>query len=278
MYIPLGVDCKFANVVWMGYRWSEEDKLQYLVTRQLPVSFHQGDIPRRHLVLLIRVLLAHETKVNFTTTVSGWDLENERFPCLYYVDCGTYRMKHIQRSGLLFPSEFINRDLLKEQYTELVGKRVTSGPGGARKIGDASREREASAYIANLQHCLLAPCSGFYVREGQDFDDAIRNFFDAHVNPQKPLTWYEDGNSGLMATLEYGVFAHELWQALADEWIPRGVIRIPKRIAKQPKADIVDNSDGVSATQSDFEQSVDEDDESYDDEVSDTENEGDGSA
>lgn len=81
-----------------------------------------------------------------------------------------------------------------------------------------------------------------------------------------------------MATLEYGVFAHELWQALADEWIPCGVIRILKRIAKQPKADIVDNSDGVSATQSDFEQSVDEDDESYDDEVSDTEDEGDESA
>jgi hypothetical protein len=248
VYIPLGFQCKIANVVWVGYRWSEADQAQYVLTRQLPVSFHQGDIPRSHPTLLIRVLSAHETNADCTTTVSGWHLENERFPCLYYVDCGTYSTKHIRGPGLLFPSEFINRDLLKDQYTDLVGKRIISGPGGARKIGDASREREAASYVANLQHCLLAPCSGFHVHEGKDFDDAINQFVNAHVNDYKPVTWYEDGNTGLTATLEYVFLAHELWQALADDWIPGGVIRIPVSHAKKPKDDIVDNSDGISAT------------------------------
>ena len=144
-------------------------------------------------------------------------------------DCGTYRMKHVQRSGLLFPSEYINRDMLKKQYAEVIGKRVTSGPGGARKIGDASRERESAAYVANLQRCLLALSSGFHVREGKDFDDAIGKFVNAHVNTHKPLTWYDDGHSHLTATLEYVVLARELWQALADDWVPNGVIKIPAR-------------------------------------------------
>ena len=265
VYIPLGIQCKIANVAWMGYRWSEMDQLRYVETRELPVSLHQGDLSRNHLILLIRVLLAHETNVDFHTTVCGWDLENERFHCLYYVDCGTYRTKHIRRSGLLFPSEFINRDLLKKQYMRLVDKRVTSGPGGARKIGDASRERETAAYVADLQHCLLAPCSGFHVREGKNFDDAIGKFFNAHVNNHKPLTWYEDDNSSLTATLKYVVFVREIWQALADDWIHGGVIRVPVSTTKQPRAKIVDNNGGVSATQSDHRQRVDRDEESDDD-------------
>ena len=68
-----------------------------------------------------------------------------------------------------------------------------------------------------------------HVREGKDFDDAIGKFVNAHVNTHKPLTWYDDGHSHLTATLEYVVLARELWQALADDWVPDGVIKIPAR-------------------------------------------------
>ena len=278
MYIPLGIECKFATVVWVGYRWSVEDKARYFATQQLPVSFHQGDVYHHTTVLLIRVLLAHQPTKDFTTKVSGLDLEEGRFPCLYYVDCGSYRTKHVERSGLLIPSEYIDQDLLKKQHADWISKRLTAGSDGTQKTNDAANPGEPAPYRVNLEGCLLAPCSGFHIREGKDFDDAIVGFHNAHINYYKPLTWFGDGGAELTVTLEYVILARELWQALADEWIPCGVIRILKRIAKQPKADIVDNSDGVSATQSDFEQSVDEDDESYDDEVSDTEDEGDGSA
>jgi hypothetical protein len=235
VYIPLGIECKFATVVWMGYRWSVEDKTRYFTTQQLPVSFHRGDVERGTSILLIRVLLAHATSLDFAPTVSGWDLENERFPCLYYVDCGTYRTKHIQRSGLLFPPEFIDRKFLKKQHAELISKRVITGPGGVRKIGDAARAKEAASYVANLQHCLRGPISGFHVREGKEFDDAIVQFAADHVYCHKHLTWFGDGGSDLTATLEYVILARELWQALADDWIPGGIIKIPVRDARQPK-------------------------------------------
>jgi hypothetical protein len=215
VYVPLGRQCKFATVVWMGHRWSEEEKAQYHATRQLPVCFHQGDVSPDTPVLLIRVLLAKATDMGFTTTVSGWDLEEGRFPCLYYVDGGTYRMRNIERSGLLFPSEYINRDMLNKQHAASVGKT------------DLSESDGSVAYDANLERCLLAPCVGFHVREGKDFDDAIVNFANAQSHDAKSLTWYRCEEGTLTATLQYGLSARELWQAIADEWIPGGVIRLP---------------------------------------------------
>jgi hypothetical protein len=82
VYIPLGHQCKFANVVWMGYRWSVQEELRYFATQQLPVYFHQGDVDPDMPLLLIRVLSAHTTD-GFCTTISGRDLEDEGFPCLY---------------------------------------------------------------------------------------------------------------------------------------------------------------------------------------------------
>lgn len=239
VYVPLGVECKFANVVWVGHRWSIEDKEQYHATQQLPVCFHQGDVDPQTTVLLIRVLLAHEPTTGFTATVSGWDMVEGKFPCLYYVDCGSYRMKHVERSGLLFPSEYIDQDLLKKQCAESISNGVTSRLKGAQKSDTAVRAQVPATYVAKLERCLLAPCPGLHVREGQDFDDAIVAFYNAHVDCNKPLTWY--GWDDLTATLDYTIKARDLWQAIADEWIPGGTIKITFGVANnQPNSDIAD--------------------------------------
>lgn len=250
VYIPLGVECKFANVVWIGYRWSVEDKERYYATQQLPVSFHQGDVYHHTTVLLIRVLLSHEPTMDFTTTVLGSNLEEGKFPCLYYMDCGSYRVKHIERSGLFIPSEYVDQDLLKKQHADLISKGIISGSQGAQGSDDALNAGERAPYIVNLERCLLAPCAGFHVREGKDFDNAVVDFHNAHVNDNKPLTWYEGGDSDLTATLEYTIFARDLWQAIAGEWIPGGIIKIPPGAVNQPQEDVVESDNGVLATQS----------------------------
>lgn len=192
-----------------------KDKERYCATHQLPVCFHQGDIDPNTTFLLIRVLLAHEPTTDFTTTVSGWDLIEGKFPCLYYVDCRSYRMKHVERSGLLFPSEYNDQDLLKKQFAESISNGVTSRLKGAQKSDTALRAKVSATYVAKLKRCLLAPCPGFHVREGKDFDEAIIASYNAHVDCNKPLTWY--GWDDLTATLNYTIKARDLWQAIADE-------------------------------------------------------------
>ena len=214
LYIPLGVQCKFANVIWVGHRWSMEDKERYHATQQLPVYFHQGDVDPHTNVLLIRVLLAHAPTMDFTTTVSGWDLDEGMFPCLYYVDCSGYHMKQVERSGLLFPSEYIDQDLLKKQCAESISNGITSRLKGKQKSGNDLRAQVPATYVAKLERCLRAPCSGFHVREGKDFDDAVVAFHDAHVDHNKPLTWYGWDGSDLTATLDYTIKARDLWQAI----------------------------------------------------------------
>jgi hypothetical protein len=251
VYIPLSVKCKFANVVWVGHRWTMEDKERYHATQQLPVCFHQGDIDSHTTVLLISVLLAHAPTTDFTTSVSGWDLVEEKFPCLYYVDCSGYRMKHVERSGLPIPSEYVDQDLLKKQCAESISNGITSRLKGAQKIDTALRAQVPATYVAKLERCLLAPCPGFHVREGKDFDDAVVAFYDAHVDCNKPLTWY--GWDDLTATLDYTVKARDLWQAIADEWIPGGIIKIPLRVADQRNDDSVDKDYATSASRRDRE-------------------------
>lgn len=125
---------------------------------------------------------------------------------------------HVERSGLLFPSEYNDQDLLKKQCAESISNGVTSRLKDAQKGGDALKAQVPATYVAKLERCLLAPCSGFHDCEGKDFDDAIAAFYNAHVDCNKPLTWY--GWDDLTATLDYTIKARDLWQAIADEWIP----------------------------------------------------------
>ena len=159
-------------------------------------------------------------------------------------------MKQIVRSGLLIPSEFIDQSLLKKQYADLTSTVINSGPQSAQGSDDALIAGEPAPYVVDLERCLLAPCAGFQVREGKYFDNAVVDFHNAHVNDNKPLTWYEGGDSNLTATLEYTIFARDLWQAIADEWVPGGTIKIPPGAVNQPQEDVVNSDKGVSATQS----------------------------
>lgn len=278
MYIPLGGECKLANVVWIGYRWSVEDKERYYATQQLPVSFHEGDVYHHATVLLIRVFLAHEPTMDFTTTLLGSNLEEGRFPCLYYVDCCSYRMKHIVRSSLLIPSEYIDQGLLKKQYADLTSTGINSGPQGAQVSDDSLIAGEPAPDVVGLERCLLAPCAGFHVREGKDFDNAVVDFHNAHVNDNKPLTWYGGGDSSLTATPEYVVLARDLWQAIADEWIPGGTIRIPLGPRISHRRTLSTATTVFQLFRVFHGQSVGGDDENDDDDGSDNENQVDGGA
>jgi hypothetical protein len=111
-------------------------------------------------LLLVRVLSAH-TADGFCTTVSGQDLEDEGLPCLYYVDSSGYGLKHVERSGTLFPSEYINRDLLEERRTQLLDRKITSGIG---EKANASAAEAPAHYFVNLEHHLLAPATTLTMR------------------------------------------------------------------------------------------------------------------
>lgn len=236
VYLPISREAKIANVVWMGYRWSRQDKLRYFATLQLPVRFHQDDVPPNLPILLIRAISVRTRKAHwvtdFPTRVTGWRLDPGPFNCLYYVDCGNYRMNGVERSGLLFPSEYINHKELNGKYSRHLDKTVTSGRDFVRKYGDYKKSREYDAYLTNLERCLLAPWAGFHVREGKDFDDAIVDFANAHVDEEKPLTWYGCGN--LTAKEDYLVRARDFWQKLADEWVTDGIIKNPARGMNAP--------------------------------------------
>jgi hypothetical protein len=233
VYIPLGNECDFANVVWMGYRWSVQEKVRYFATQQLPVCFHQGDVEPGTPLLLIRVIQASATADGFVTTISGQDLEDGGFPCLYYVDSWGYRMKHVPRSGALIPSEFIDRESLEKRREGLPDARRTTRVGSSDNI----RTRERADYLVNVEQHLLAPCTLFQVREGDDFDDAIHGLFSAHTKDEKPLTWYGCEQEELTAKDNYIVSARDVWQKIADEWIPDGAIKIPVEAVKQPEED-----------------------------------------
>ena len=156
----------------------------------------------------LRVLLAHAPTMDFTTTVSGWDLDKGKLPCLCYVDCNGHRMKHVERSGVLFPSENFDQGLLKQQCAESISNVVTSRFKSAQKSGAVWKV--PANYVAKLERCLPAPCSGFHVREGKDFNDAVVAFYDARVGHHKPLTWYEWDGSDLTATLDYTIKSRDL--------------------------------------------------------------------
>jgi hypothetical protein len=190
------------------------------------------------------------------------------FPCLYYVDSSGYGMKHIERSGALLPSEFIDRDLLKEQRKQLLDEKVTSGTGEKANNSSAGEPAAPSDYFVNLERHTLAPYTGFQVREGDDFDDAIRGFSRAHAKNEKPLTWYGCGKETLTAKDVYVVSARDAWQKIADEWIPDGTIKISVEEVKQPEKDGPVSDQGLFATRGD-----DEDDQEGEDEGNeDTEN------
>lgn len=232
VYIPLSRESKIANVVWVGWRWSVQEKVRYFATQQLPVKFHQGDVWPHTPVMLIRAISVRTDKnkwaTDFPTRVNGWRLDPGPFPCLYYVDCGNYRMNHVERSGLLFPQEYIDYELLNKRYSNHLGQNVRSGREFFNKAGRAGTSAAGHlARLTNLERILKAPYTGFMVREGEDFDDAINNFFYAHVNEEKPLTWYNYAK--LTATDNYVVTARDVWQALADEWIIGGTIKNPAR-------------------------------------------------
>jgi hypothetical protein len=258
VYIPLGLECGFANVVWMGYRWSVQEKVRFSTTQQLPVCFHQGDVDPDMPLLLIRVISARTTD-NLCTIVSGRDLKDGGFPCLYYVDSGDYCKKPAERSGTLFPSEFIDRVLLEKRLRRKVGTEVTSESGEDDK---ASETRESVDDSVKLEQYLLAPCTLFQVREGDDFNDAIRGFFKAHAKDEKPVAWYGCGREELTAKDVYVVSARDVWQKIADEWIPAGTIKILGREAKQTGDDDPDLgiNKGLGATRDCDGQDVDEDD------------------
>jgi hypothetical protein len=258
VYIPLGLECGFANVVWMGYRWSVQEKARFFTTQQLPVCFHQGDIDPDMPLLLIRVISARTTD-NSSMIVSARDLEDGVLPCLYYVDTGDYRKKPAERSGTLFPCEFIDRLLLQRRLRKMRRTEVTYGVG---KGANASKVRESADDSVKLEQYLLAPCTLFQVREGDDFDDAIRGFFKAHAKDEKPVAWYGCGKEELTAKDVYVVSARDVWQKIADEWIPAGTIKIPVREVKQT-GDVrpgLDINMGLTATRDGDGQGVDGDD------------------
>jgi hypothetical protein len=269
VYIPLGNECDFANVVWMGYRWSAQEKFRYSATQQLPVCFHQGDIEPGMPVLLIRVILASTTADGFVTTISARDLEDGGFPCLYYIDSWGYRMKHVPRSGALIPSEFIDRELLEKRREELPHPRRTTRVGSSKNI----RTRERIDYLVDLEQHLLAPCTLFQVLEGDDFDDAIRGFFRAHTKGEKPLTWYGCGKDELTAKDVYVVSARDVRQKIADEWIPAGTIKIPVKEVKQPEQDDLVSDQGLLATRGDDGKGDDADEDDEDEEEQEGEDE-----
>ncbi|KAM0724309.1 hypothetical protein Q7P37_000191 [Cladosporium fusiforme] len=241
VYLPLSRESRIANVVWMGYRWSVEDKVRYFATQELPVKFRLGDggISPGTPIILIRAISSRTRRAHwvkdFPTRVCGWRLDPGPFPCLYYVDCGSYDMNDVERSGLLFPSEYIDHDKLNDGYskwlkTQGISSGASSGRDFLRKYATIATHQQAVeevAYLTSLERCLRAPWTGFHVREGKDFDDAINRFFFAHVShDEKPITWYTGGT--ITAKDYYNLTARELWQALADEWITNGIIKNPK--------------------------------------------------
>lgn len=246
VYLPLSCEARITNVVWMGYRWSVEDKVQYFATQKLPVRFHQGDVPPNCPIMLIRAISVRTCKAHwvtdFPTRVNGWRLDPGPFPCLYYVDCGSYAMRGVERSGLFFPSEYINHELLNKGYSEHLGRKVTSGREFVRKYGDYSNSNEYIAYLTNLERCLRAPKAGFHVREGKEFDDATVSFYNAHINKEKLLTWFSYGK--ICAKENYLVLSRDLWQKLADEWVTDGIVKNPMRGINQP-VDGEDDEPGI---------------------------------
>jgi hypothetical protein len=68
-------------------------------------------------------------------------------------------MKHIERSGALLPSEFIDRDLLKEQRKQLLDEKVTSGTG--EKANNSSAGELTILSTSSVIHSHLTPGSKF---------------------------------------------------------------------------------------------------------------------
>jgi len=213
MYVPLGHDCKFASVVWMAYRWSMEDKMRYHTTQELPVSFHQGDVHPRHLVLPIRFLLVREGNIDSHPKVSGWDLEDEGLRCLFYADCDSYHSKHIEQKGLLIRSQDLIQGSLQKPHTGSIGERVSSETRAAQTNDGASME--PGAPLVDLEHCLKVVPSEIYVHGTKDFNDLIVN-------------------SASNGYFDYFFSARDIWQKLADEWILSGAIEVPVKDVNEP--------------------------------------------
>jgi hypothetical protein len=159
--------------------------------------------------------------------------------------------------------------LLEQRREELPHPRRTTRVGSSKNI----RTRERIDYLVDLEPHLLAPCTLFQVLEGDDFDDAIRGFFRAHTKGEKPLTWYGCGKDELTAKDVYVVSARDVWQKIADEWIPAGTIKIPVKEVKQPEQDDLVSDQGLLATRGDDGKGDDADEDDEDEEEQEGEDE-----
>lgn len=124
-----------------------------------------------------------ESAADFPSHVHASDLDRPPLPCLHYVDCGTFAMRDVEQSGLLFPSEYVDHELLEQRHSDSFGNPTKS----ARHEKAVASDRVA--HLADLEEYLLAPWMGFHVREGKEFDDAVVNFADAQNDPgEAPLS------------------------------------------------------------------------------------------
>ncbi|KAM0724300.1 hypothetical protein Q7P37_000182 [Cladosporium fusiforme] len=228
LYLPLEGESNIANVIWMGYRWSIEDKLRYVATGDLPLKFRQGDVSPGTPILLIRAMSIRECRSRWASEIPTRvrNLDKGPFPCLFYVDCGGYAMRHVERSGLLFPSEFVDNDHLNQGYSGHLGQEVSSGQEFLQKYPrdkgySPLQAKENLAYLTNLERCLRAPWAGFQVRAGKDFDSSVVNFFLAQLKDEKPITWYTYGK--IVAKDCYVLCARDLWLETKKQVITNGI-------------------------------------------------------
>ncbi|KAK3708396.1 hypothetical protein LTR37_011492 [Vermiconidia calcicola] len=241
LFLPLSRQEKVANVVWFGHKWSVQDRAVYWSTGQLPKALHQGDIDPTTPMLLIRaihvVTMRGFSSLEFPANVAGRRLDRleiGHLPCLYYVDCETWAMRGEERSGLLFPEEFIDYDYLHQQYSEFCGTRVTSAREFSAAVQEMGYNRSSAWYLiarhTDLRRCLTAPYTEFMIREGEELPNAIHDFANSHLGERKLVSWFECAD--LYADrLSYLVQFKDLLQRLGDEHVSAVLRRLQSGVA-----------------------------------------------